>query len=84
MGRFGAASEKMRCKSRHREQVYCCVERVLVQQEYARQGKAAQGLVRRYIEKMKGLSRSQGTRLIALYIASGRVQLIVYRRRPSC
>ncbi len=28
----------------------------------------------RYIEKMTGLSRAQGTRLIALYTASGRVQ----------
>jgi hypothetical protein len=39
------------------------------------------GLVRRYIEKMTGLSRSQVTRLIACYTASGRVQVTVYRRR---
>jgi len=37
--------------------------------------------VRRYIEKMSGLSRAQVTRLIALYTASGRVQVTVYRRR---
>jgi transposase InsO family protein len=45
------------------------------------QGKAARGLVRRYIEKMTGLSRAQVTRLIARYTASGRVQVTVYRRR---
>jgi transposase InsO family protein len=57
------------------------VERVLVQQEYARQGKAARGLVRRYIEKMTGLSRAQVTRLIGRYTASGQVRPTVYRRR---
>jgi transposase InsO family protein len=81
MGRFVEASEEIRFKSRDREQVYGWVERVLVQQEYAYQGKAARGLLRRYIEKMTGLSRAQVTRLIALYIASGRVQPTVYRRR---
>ena len=49
--------------------------------QYAQQGKAARGLVRRYIEKMTGLSRAQVTRLIARYTASGRVQATVYRRR---
>ena len=57
------------------------MERVLVQQEYARQGKAARGLVRRYIEKMTGLSRAQVTRLIGRYTASGQVRPTVYRRR---
>jgi hypothetical protein len=54
---------------------------VLVGQQYALLGKAPRGLVRRYIEKMTGLSRAQVTRLIARYTASGRVQVTVYRRR---
>jgi hypothetical protein len=53
----------------------------LVRQQYALLGKAARGLVRRYIEKMTGLSRAQVTRLIARYTASGRVRVTVYRRR---
>ena len=81
MGRFVEASEEIRFKSRDREQVYGWVERVLVQQEYAYQGKAARGLLRRYIEKMTGLSRAQVTRLIALYTVVGQVQVTVYRRR---
>jgi hypothetical protein len=60
---------------------YGWAERVLVQQQYAQQGKAARGLAPRYIEKMSGLSRAQVTRLIALYTASGRVRVTVYRRR---
>jgi len=81
MGRFVEASGEIRFESQNREQVYGWVERVLVQQEYARQGKAARGLLRRYIEKMTGMSRSQVTRLIARYIATGRVRPTVYRRR---
>lgn len=81
IGRFVVASEEVRFESTNREQVYGWVERLLVQQEYGLQGKAARGLVRRYIEKMTGLSLSQVTRLIARYAASGKVQSTVYRRR---
>ena len=81
MGRFVEASEAIRFESKNREQVYGWLERVLVGQEYAQQGKSARGLVRRYIEKMTGLSRAQVTRLIARYSATGRVQPTVYRRR---
>jgi transposase InsO family protein len=79
--RFVAASEEVRFESAHRDQVYAWVEGLLVEQQYARQGKASRGLLRRYAEKMTGLSRSQVTRLIARYTASGRVQPTVYRRR---
>ena len=81
MGRFVEASEEIRFEAAKPAQVYGWVEQVLVGQEYAQQGKAARGLVRRYIEKMTGLSRAQVTRLIARYTASGRVQPTVYRRR---
>ena len=81
MGLFVEASEEIRFESKNRRQVYGWLERVLVEQEYALQGKAARGLVRRYIEKMTGLSRAQVTRLIARYTATGGVHLTVYRRR---
>jgi transposase InsO family protein len=81
IGRFVEASEELRFTSQDRQQVYGWVEQVLVQQEYTQQGKAARGLVRRYIEKMTGMSRSQVTRLIARYAATGGVRPTVYRRR---
>ena len=81
IGRFVAASEEIRFAGSNRQQVYGWMELVLSQQEYAQQGKAARGLVRRYLEKMTGMSRSQVTRLIARYTASGRVRPTVYRRR---
>lgn len=81
IGRFVEASEEIQFEGANRAELYGWVERLLVQQEYGLQGKAARGLVRRYIEKMTGLSRAQTTRLIARYAASGRVQPTAYRRR---
>jgi hypothetical protein len=63
IGRFVEASEEIRFEAENRHQLYGWVERVLVGQEYAQQGNAARGLVRRYVEKMTGLSRrAQGGR----------------------
>lgn len=81
IGRFVAASEELRFEGENRQQVYGWVEQVLVRQEYAQQGKAARGLVRRYVEKMTGMSRAQVTRLIARYTATGQVRPTIYRRR---
>ena len=79
--RFVGASEGIRFEAEDRQQLYGWVEQMLIGQQYAEQGKAARGLLRRYVEKMTGLSRSQVTRLIAHYTASGRVRVTVYRRR---
>jgi transposase InsO family protein len=81
MGQFVAASEEIRFEAADRRQLYDWVEQVLVGRQYAQLGKPARGLVRRYIEKMTGLSRAQVSRLIARYTASGRVQVTAYRRR---
>jgi len=81
IGRFVEASEALRFEGENRQQVYGWLERVLVEQEYSQQGKAARGLVRRYVEKMTGMSRSQVTRLIARYTATGLVRPTVYQRR---
>jgi predicted DNA-binding transcriptional regulator AlpA len=72
--RFVEASEAIQLAGEKREQVYGWIERVLCEQQYPRQGKAARGLLRRYIEKMTGMSRAQVTRLIGCYKASRRVR----------
>ena len=78
--RFIEASQDLRFEGKSREPIYAWVEQVLCQQQYLQQGKAARGLLRRYIEKMTGLSRAQVTRLIARFMASGQVRATVYRR----
>jgi transposase InsO family protein len=77
---FLKASQDIRFEGENREQVYHWIEQVLRQQHYAQAGRKARGLVRRYLEKMTGLSRAQVTRLIARYGASGEVQASAYRR----
>jgi transposase InsO family protein len=73
--KFLAATKQVRFEAKHREEVYGWIERLLCQQEYTRQGRRARGLLRRYIGKMTGLSRAQVTRLLARYVASGRVRM---------
>jgi transposase InsO family protein len=74
------ASEAIRFVGVKRAQVYDWIELVLCEQEYGRQGKGARGLLRRYIEKLTGLSRAQVTRLISRYMADGRLAARAYRR----
>ncbi|HZL49323.1 MAG TPA: DDE-type integrase/transposase/recombinase [Terracidiphilus sp.] len=75
-----SASEGLRFASENREQMYGWVEAVLIEHGYASQGKAARGLLRRYVEKMTGLSRAQVSRLIQGYNACGRVRVAAYAR----
>jgi transposase InsO family protein len=77
---FLQASEEIHFLGENRQQVYAWIEQVLRQQQYVQQGRKARGLVRRYVEKMTGLSRAQVTRLIARYQASSTVQVASYRR----
>ena len=77
---FLNASEDIRFEGENRQQVYGWVEQVLRQQHYPQQGRKARGLLRRYLEKMTGLSRAQVTRLIARYRAKGELQPAPYRR----
>lgn len=77
---FLEASQGVRFAGETREQVYIWVEEVLVHQQYQRQGRRVRGLVRRYLEKMTGLSRAQVTRLIQRHRKSGKVGVTIYRR----
>src|ERR1700694_1762920 len=78
--KFLLAAKEVRFEASQREEVYGWVERLLCQQEYARQGRRARGLVRRYIGKMTGLSRAQLTRLVGCYVATGQVRMKNSRR----
>ena len=75
-----AGAEPVEFAAQGRAEIYGWVERVLVHYEYARQGKADKGLLRRYAGKMTGLSRAQVTRLIKSYLETGRVKAAEYQR----
>jgi transposase InsO family protein len=77
---FLEASDEVAFEGRNREEVYGWVDRALEQQKYSELGRASRGLVRRYLEKMTGLSRAQITRLIGQYLSGEPVRPKPYRR----
>src|SRR6266496_585098 len=78
---FLEASDEVEFKGSKREEIYEWVNRALQQQGYRELGRSGKGLVRRYIEKMTGLSRAQATRLVTQCQRHGRAQCQRYRRR---
>src|ERR1700691_4828225 len=77
------ASESMRFAGGCKKELYAWVQDVLVQGEYARQGRQARGVVRAYLCKMTGKSMPQIARLIRQYRQTGEVRAVAYRRRRS-
>jgi transposase InsO family protein len=68
-------------KGQNREEVYGWVNQTLRQQRYEGLKRSERGWVRRYVEKMTGLSRAQTTRLITMYLGGDEVKPPAYRRR---
>jgi hypothetical protein len=59
--------------------VYRWVNQTLRQQSYQELKRSGRGLVRRYLEKITGLSRAQTTRLITVYLSGEEVKAKPYR-----
>jgi transposase InsO family protein len=78
---FLKLSREIEFTAQNRAEVYAWVQRTLVAQEYARQGKKRRGMLRAYIKKMTGLSLPQIARLVRMYRATGILELKTYRRR---
>ena len=74
------ASQEVEFAGLSREEVYGWVNQTLRQQGYEQLGRNARGLVRRYLQKMTGLSRAQVTRLITPYLQGQEVKIRPYRR----
>jgi hypothetical protein len=64
---FWGASQEIEFEAANRQAVYDWVTRALCEQEYWKQNRGVQGLLRRYIGKMRGLDRVQVRRLISRY-----------------
>lgn len=78
---FLAGAEPVEFAAKGRKEIYGWVQRVLVRYEYGQLGKVDKGMVRRYVQKLTGLSRSQVARLITAFQATGRVKVTEYKRR---
>jgi transposase len=67
-------------QAQDRQEMYGWIDRTLRQQDYGRLNRTGKGLVRSYVAKMTGLSRSQTTRLIQSYQQGREVKPRAYRR----
>ena len=56
---FLDGSQEVRFEGENREEIYGWVDRIVRGQDYGRLKRADQGLVRRYISKLTGLSGAQ-------------------------
>src|ERR1700678_1465905 len=77
---FLEASDELGFQGRNRDEVYGWVDLTLGQQGYQTLKRSGRGLVRRYLEKMTGLSRAQTTRLITTFLGGEEVKAKPYRR----
>ena len=77
---FLEGSPEVRFKGKQRQEVYAWITQTLRAQQYRKQGKKMRGLLRRYVEKMTGRSRTQVTLLVARYLEHSDVQVTRYRR----
>ncbi len=59
---------------------YCWIEEVLIRFSYPGLKRAEKGVIRRYLQKVTGYSRSQVSRLISEYNQTGRLKKTKYRR----
>jgi len=80
MRAFLEGSEEHRFRGKRRAEVYEWITRTLRAQEYRKQGKKMRGLLKRYVEKMTGRSRTQVTLRVARYLEHSEVKVSIYRR----
>lgn len=78
---FVAGSGQVAFAGQKRAETYAWVERTLVRLQYAGLCRADKGVVKRYLERMTGLSRAQVTRLVGQQADTGRVKAKAYARR---
>ena len=81
MQAFLESSQEVHFHAEGRTDIYAWVDRTLRQQNYPKLSRAHKGLVRGYVKKMTGLSRSQMTRLIGQFAQTLAVTPTVYQRR---
>jgi transposase InsO family protein len=69
-----------RFRGKHRREVYAWITLTMRVQQYRNQGKVMRGLLKRYMEKVTGRSRTQMTLLVARYMEHSEVTEVSYRR----
>lgn len=71
---FLDSSEEWEFQGGSPSEIYNWLQKELLEWEYLSRGKKERGVIRKYLEKMTGVSASQMTRLIAQYRGAGRIE----------
>jgi len=77
---FLEGSEALEFRGVTAKEKYYWIEEVLIRFKYIRLKKVEKGVIRRYIQKVTGYSRSQVSRLMVEYKRTGRLKKTEYRR----
>ena len=77
---FLEGSEALEFRGLTAQGKYCWIEEVLKRFRYHHLKRGEKGMIRRYLQKVTGYSRSQVSRLIAEYKRVGRLRRTEYRR----
>ncbi len=77
---FLQESEAIKFQKRFRKEAYSWVEEILQRFHYVILSKVEKGLIKRYLRKVTGYSKSQLTRLINQYHQTGQVRVKEYER----
>ena len=78
--RFMEGSEAVEFEGLTTKEKYCWIEEVLIRFKYHRLKRSEKGLIRRYVKKVTGYSRSQVARLVTEYKRRGQLKKTEYRR----
>ncbi len=78
---FLGGTENVAFRAEGRSARYELFAAVLSRHHYAQLGRRQKGLLRRFLQKLSGLSRAQTTRLIGQFLRERTVRPTVYRRR---
>jgi len=81
MRQFLEGMQEVGFEAEGKKEIYTWVGKVLEGRKYERLGKPDRGLVKRFLEKISGLSRAQVTRLIGRWQGEGRLEPRTGRRR---
>ena len=77
---FMGGSEALEFRALSVGEKYKWIEEVLIRFRYHRLKRVEKGVIRRYVERITGYSRSQVSRLITEYKRRGRIKQVLYRR----
>ena len=77
---FVEGSQAVEFKGLTAKEKYYWIEEVLIRFKYHRLKRAEKGMIRRYLQKVTGYSRSQLSKLVAKYKRTGRLKQTEYRR----